>query len=87
MKLVDNFPGTVIYLNDAIQPPLTLGYERLNISEYKFLPLRCYNCQQYSHPPNVGKDMPTRKRLPVLTTLNVPSAARRTILATVLNGL
>ena len=27
------------HLNEAIQSPLTLGYERLSISEYKFLPL------------------------------------------------
>jgi len=41
------------HLNEAIESPLTLGYERLNIPEYKFLPLRCYNCQQYGHPARI----------------------------------
>lgn len=33
----------------AIDNPPIIGYERLPVSEYKFLPPQCYNCQAYGH--------------------------------------
>lgn len=37
------------HLQKAIDSPPKIGYERLPVSEYKFLPPQCYRCQAFGH--------------------------------------
>ena len=43
-------------LQRAFMNPTVFGYERYRIEEYKFLPMRCYNCQQYGHSAKACKN-------------------------------
>ena len=46
------------HLNYATENPLVIGYERLPITEYKFLPTQFYKCQCYGHTANNCKASP-----------------------------
>ena len=46
------------HLFNAMNSPPIFGYERLPITEFKFLPMQCYNCQSYGHAAKSCVDPP-----------------------------
>jgi hypothetical protein len=45
-----------MHLLKAMENPVTFGYEKHRIQDYKFLPMRCYNCQQFGHAAQTCKN-------------------------------
>ena len=43
-------------LENAIKSPPVIHYERIPISEYLFLPMRCFNCQAFGHAAKFCKN-------------------------------
>lgn len=49
-------------LQSAIKSPPVIGYERLPIHEYKFMPIQCYKCQCFGHAAKACPNPPKCSR-------------------------
>ena len=47
------------HLASAVKSPLIIGYERIPVEDFHFLPRRCYKCQAYGH---IAKDCSNKAR-------------------------